>query len=138
MSNKTDIPGNIESLEKFMREHEVAPSGVSKKVKQMLTFGPKCNAIANSHGEFGYDKSNPIPVRLPDGEAEYLQSLRCECGEKFGFSRIGSFGPGPDGHVVDGFDLVCESGNHRIKLFLDMYHAGPSTFVPKGLKQADA
>jgi hypothetical protein len=106
--------------------------------RKMISSGPLCDTIPNAHGEFGYEKSNPIPVRNPDGEAEYLRNLRCgECGEAFNFSRVGSFGPGPDGHTVDGFDLVCKTCKHQISLYMDMYHLGPSTRVPKHLKKAD-
>jgi hypothetical protein len=46
---------------------------------------------------------------------------------------VGSFGHGPDGHIIDGYDLVCRTRRHRTRLFMDMYHAGPSSLLPEGL-----
>jgi len=48
-----------------------------------------------------------------------------------------SYGPGPDGHVVDGFELVCKTKKHQITLYVDMYHSGPSPLVPEKLRKAD-
>jgi hypothetical protein len=98
-----------------------------------LAIGPLCDTVPNARGEFGYVKSNPIPVFFPMGETDYLSRLRCSCGMPFDYRRVGSFGPGPDGHVVDGFELTCGTGNHEIVLYMDMYHSGPSSLVPKGL-----
>jgi len=105
--------------------------------KQMISSGPLCDTVPNAHGEFGYEKSNPIPVHNPNGEMAYLRILRCQCGEAFDFSRVGSCGPSPDGHLVDEFELVCKTGTHKITLYMDMYHLGPSSLVPKGLKKTD-
>lgn len=100
-------------------------------------LGPQCDIIPNAQGEFGYDQSNPIPVCLPNGQTEYLGGLRCECGEPFDFQRMGNYGPGQDGHVVDGFELVCKTKKHQITLYMDMYHWGPSSLVPEKLRKAD-
>jgi len=63
--------------------------------------------------------------------------LRCKCGKPFDFERMGSYGPGPDGHVVDGFEPVCKTGKHQITLYMDMHHLGPSSLVPKELRKID-
>ena len=102
-------------------------------IQKRFAVGPQVDTVPNAAGRFGYDKTNPIPVHKQHGELGYLAGLRCECGEPFVFHRVGSFGRGPDGHTVDGYDLVCKTRGHRIKLFMDMYHAGPSSLVPEGL-----
>jgi hypothetical protein len=89
--------------------------------------------VAGAQGEFGFEKTNPIPVADPKGEDEYLSRLRCPCGEPFFFHRAGNGGPGPDGHIVDIFELICRKKAHRYTLFLDMYHVTPSTKPPGGL-----
>lgn len=89
--------------------------------------------VGGAKGEFGFAKSNPIPVRFPWGEKEYLSRLRCPCGEPFYFQRIGSCGISPDNHMVDCFDLMCRKKEHRYFLYLDMYHSGMPSTSPKGL-----
>ena len=122
-------------FEEFLKKRGDALSFAKKKT---FALGPQCDTIPNAKGKFGYDKSNPIPVCSPNGEMEYLRSLRCKCDEPFDFERMGSYGLGPDGHVVDGFELVCKTGKHQITLlYMDMYHAGPSSLTPKDLKKAD-
>ena len=74
---------------------------------------------------------------MPDGQVEYLGNLRCRCGKPFEFRGLGSCGPGPDGHVVDGYELVCQTRKHQITLYMDMYQLGPSSLVPKKLRKAD-
>ena len=110
-----------------------------KRSFETKTFGlgPQCDTIPNAKGEFGYDKSNPIPVCSPNGQTEYLGGLRCECGEPLDIRCRGSYGPGPDVHVVDGFQLICKTGKHQITLYMDMYHLGPSSLVPKELRKID-
>ncbi|MCX5884423.1 MAG: hypothetical protein NT096_00670 [Proteobacteria bacterium] len=91
--------------------------------------------VEGAHGEFGLVKSNPIPVAWgPSGEYGYLSRLRCPCSEPFFFHRVGSCGPGPDGHVVDLFELICRQHVHRYRLYLDMYHSVLSTKAPEGLQ----
>jgi len=132
--------GEDKSIDDFMealRKGGFSSAGI-EFARKMISSGPLCDTISNAHGEFGYEKSNPIPVRNPDGEAKYLRNLRCgKCGEAFDFSRVGSFGPGPDGHTVDGFDLICKAG-HQFTLYMDMYHLGPSTLIPRNLKKAES
>ena len=95
--------------------------------------GPKVETVANAHGRFGYSKTNPVPVKDPKGEIDYLARLRCDCGEPFAFRRVGSFGKGPDSHFIDGYEMVCRAGRHNLVLYMDMYHSGPSDLVPEGL-----
>jgi hypothetical protein len=97
--------------------------------------GPQVDTVPNATGRFGYDHSNPIPVRQQDGELGYLETLQCACGEPFAFHRVGSFGSGPDEHIVDGYELICRNRTHRIMLYMDMYHAGPSSLLPEGLSR---
>jgi len=94
---------------------------------------PQLDTVPQASGRFGYDKTNPIPVCMPAGERDYLSRLRCRCGEPFMFHRKGSFGSGPDKHVMDGYELICRNRLHHITLYMDMYHAGPSSQVPEEL-----
>lgn len=94
-----------------------------------LRPGAQCNTVEGAAGRFGFDKTNPIPA---DGNW-YCKRLRCPSGHPYYYHRLGSVGHGPDGHIVDCMELICFGRESRVKLFFDMYHHGPSTFVPHGL-----
>lgn len=51
------------------------------------------------------------------------------------FHRVGSMDPGPDGHMIDQFELICRRHTCHLILYLDMYHPGPSTLLPDGLRR---
>ena len=116
-------------LREYCRQLEDLPP----EVREIFAIKPQTDTIPEASGRFGYDKTNPVPVCLQEGEIDYLARLRCRCGEPFMFHRKGSFGRGPDGHTVDGYELVCRDRQHHITLYMDMYHAGPSLLVPEGL-----
>jgi hypothetical protein len=65
-----------------------------------------------------------MPVRAagPRGQREYLSRLRCPSGEAPVFERLGSYGPGADGHLLDGYEVQCGSGA-PVMVFMDMYHS---------------
>jgi len=100
-----------------------------------IELSPATDEIPEARGRFGYDITNPVPVKLVHGEIEYLSGLKCDCGALFQFNRKGSFGMTVDGHIIDGYKLVCLTGKHRITLYMDMYHEGPSRLLPEGLSR---
>lgn len=70
-------------------------------------------------------EENPIRAEMPPGQRAYLSRLRCSDGRAPRFARIGSFGAGPYGNILDGYDVVCEGAEPaRTTLYLDMYHPG--------------
>ncbi len=71
-------------------------------------------------GELG-TKTNPVRCDSPRGEREYLNRLRCLDEKRPQYSRIGSFGVGPYGHILDGYRVQCE-GKDEATVFMDMYH----------------
>ena len=114
-----------------------AESSGSADLEETFRIGPQVDTVANATGRFGHDRTNPIPCHQPEGEIDYLARLCCACGEPFLFHRLGSFGAGPDGHIIDGFELLCAKRACHIKLFVDMYHEGPSALIPDGLTQGE-
>jgi hypothetical protein len=121
-----DVPPH---LREYYRQLERLPPDMIES----FAIKPRSDTVAEASGRFGYDITNPIPVCLQQGELDYLARLRCRCGEPFMFHRQGSFGSGPDGHAVDGYELICRKRQHRITLYMDMYHAGQSSLVPENL-----
>ena len=74
----------------------------------------------------------------PVAERAYFNTLRDEAGKPVTFERQGSFGGGPDGHVLDRYVVTTSTGK-TLELYIDMYHpkndpkAQPA---PKGLYKA--
>lgn len=68
-------------------------------------------------------KTNPVRCEDPRGEREYLGRLRCSDGKRPAFSRIGSYGLGPYGNIIDGYRVKCD-GAAEVTVFMDMYHEG--------------
>ena len=68
-------------------------------------------------------KTNPVRCEDPKGERKYLNRLRCPDGKPPKHSRIGSFGLGPYGNILDGYRVKCE-GRDEATIFMDMYHEG--------------
>lgn len=90
---------------------------------------------------YGYTKNNPIKVggpkgfRGPESERLYLRHLRDSQFNVFRFRRSGSVGAGPDGHVLDLYELTSSDGN-TYKVYIDMYHPDVHPFsvqAPKGM-----
>ncbi len=92
--------------------------------------------VKNSTGEYGFEKSNPIPVNGIAGEHYYLSKLRCPEGKSFFFHRKGSCGTAPDMDMVDEFELLCRKKEHHYELYLDRYHLVPSQRPPQGLSMS--
>jgi hypothetical protein len=82
-------------------------------------------------------RDNPVRAEGPPGEREYLTRLRCPSGTVPNFERIGSFEPGADGHILDGYEVLCdrplpepdtvpreELAPGAVEIFMDMYHDG--------------
>jgi hypothetical protein len=71
-------------------------------------------------GELG-SKENPVRCNLPRGERAYLSRLRCSDGKAPAYHRLGSYGPGPYGNIIDGYSVKCEEKD-PVTVFMDMYH----------------
>lgn len=101
---------------------------------------------------YGLHPDNPVLCGGGvQGEVDYLQRLRCPVGKPVHFLREGSFKrttlayldrPGvamkvsrgmfrrladarPDELPLDAYVVVCECGQHRQQIFVDMYFRGP-------------
>lgn len=68
--------------------------------------------------------TNAVKAEGPFGQREFLRRLVCPDGSSPAFERYGSFGPGPDRHTVDGYDVACVTDGIRALIFMDMYHPG--------------
>lgn len=84
-------------------------------------------AQTSTDPDYGYSKEKPVkvgdkdPLRGPRAERAYLDALRDEHGKPMQYERIGNFGAGPDGHIIDGYQLVTSTGK-KLVIYMDMYH----------------
>jgi hypothetical protein len=86
-------------------------------------------------------KENPVIVGGPEGfsgpesERLYLRHLRDHEYKPMTFTRRGSSGAGPDGHILDAYELTASDGS-TFTLYIDMYHTDVHPFsvkAPKGM-----
>ncbi len=66
-------------------------------------------------------RGNPVRAFMPEGQRDYLRRLRCEDRKRPKFHRTGSYGPGPWGSIIDGYEVSCKDG-FSVLIFMDMYH----------------
>jgi hypothetical protein len=70
-------------------------------------------------------RENPVRAEMPPGQQAYLRRLRCSDGRPPQFSRIGNFGIGVYGNIVDGYRVSCgEAAPGTVQVYMDMYHRG--------------
>src|SRR5687767_3969017 len=66
--------------------------------------------------DYGYSQKKPIKVGSKDefggpaAERAYLSTLRDEAGKPVTFERLGSYGVGPYGNVLDGYEIQTSTG----------------------------
>jgi len=119
-----------------------APSKpVTAKAKAPAGVDPK---LTSTDADYGYSQKKPIKVGAkdefagPSAERAYLSTLRDEAGKPVTFERLGSFAAGPDGNVLDGYQIQTSTGR-KVTLYIDMYHpkSDPKKqLAPKGLFKA--
>ena len=70
-------------------------------------------------------QQNPVRAAMPPGQRAYLQRLRCSDGRAPAFSRIGNFGAGVYGNIIDGYRVRCSgAAPAETVVYMDMYHRG--------------
>jgi hypothetical protein len=80
-------------------------------------------AAAAAH-PFGSQK-NPVRAAMPPGQHAYLRRLRCSNGQAPQFARMGNFGLGVYGNIIDGYAVDCGgAAPGKVEIYMDMYHAG--------------
>ncbi|MEM6750412.1 MAG: hypothetical protein AAF612_08075 [Planctomycetota bacterium] len=67
---------------------------------------------------------NPIRTHEPAGQQAYLARLRNLQGNPPAYRRIGPYGVGPYGYILDAYELTNPDTGETATLYLDMYHPG--------------
>jgi len=92
----------------------------------------KSNIIINGIGEFGLEKTNPIPTYGIPSKTAYLNSLRTRNGEIIGYRRTGSFEVENIVKPVDEYEIFNLKGETIAFLYFSAYHWTTSTKCPLG------
>lgn len=90
------------------------------------------NEIAQGIGEFGLEKTNPIPTYGIPSNEEYLQSLRTLNGEVLRFRRTGSIEVENINKRIDEYEIFNFQGETVAFIYLSPYHWRTSKKSPKG------
>ena len=85
------------------------------------------------YGEFGYDKTNLIPVRGLMGATAYLSKLQTNKGDNLEYSRIGQAMALNIDNPVDMYEIRV-NGEFHCKLFFCAYYKTMSNVAPKGFR----
>jgi hypothetical protein len=100
--------------------------------------------LTSEDADYGYSREKPIKVGSkdefggPKAERAYLDSLRDEAGKGVTYHRQGSVGAGPDGNILDLYEVKTSTGR-TLGLYIDMYHPKndpKKQLAPKGLFKA--
>lgn len=94
----------------------------------------KTDEIPQGFGEFGLEKTNPIPVYgVPENEV-YLSNLRQTNGERIRWRRVGSFKIENICSPIDEYEIFSLNGDTISFLYISPYHMRTSRKAPHGFK----
>ena len=85
--------------------------------------------------QYAFTKEHPVqvgggPAYGDARQRRYLDALRGPAGQPVRYTRPGS-APGPDGTILDKYEVTSEGLSKPVSLFLDWYHFNPPR-APKG------
>jgi hypothetical protein len=92
----------------------------------------KTDIIFNGNGEFGLEKTNPIPTYGIPSKTAYLNSLRTCNGERIGYRRTGSFIVENIVKPIDEYEIFNFEGETIAFLYFSAYHWKTSIKSPLG------
>ncbi len=92
----------------------------------------KSDIIFDGFGEFGLEKTNPIPTYGIPSKTAYLNSLRTRNGDRIGYRRTGSFEVENIEKPVDEYEVFNFQGETIAFLYFSAYHWKTSIKSPIG------
>jgi len=110
------------------------PKEESEKITHLPKIDPKAKApkgvnkrLMSDDISFGYTQENPILVGSkeeyggPRAEKAYFDLLLDSKGKKVSFQRLASGGAGPDGNLLDIYEVTVSDGT-KVTLWISMYY----------------
>ena len=96
----------------------------------IISNNSKGDEMVGAFGRFGYDITNPIPVRGFRGINNYFKRLRTFDGEEIRYQRVGAYSAGNIKELIDGY-LVNDNGKRENVLYLSIYNDRMSGKAPE-------
>lgn len=126
----------------FRKRKDVNPEWITSMPKELVegflsriknnSQATKEDTILEGIGEFGLEKSNPIPTfGIPEKE-NYLRSLRTSNGDYLRYRRTGSLEVENINHPVDEYEIFNYQGETIAFLYFSAYHWRTSQKSPIG------
>lgn len=101
------------------------PLGLMERLREESLAGDTLDSRIETAAAFPLgSRENPVRVDMPAGQRAYLDRLRCSNGKKPAYERVGNFGVGVFGSIIDGYQVVCPGKGEpkESMIFMDMYH----------------
>lgn len=96
--------------------------------------GTDQDKLPNGYGRFGFDLTNPIPVKGIVAGYAYLDRLLTSDGAKVHYDRIGSFGADVSDHPIDGYKVTAPTGIGEVTIYISPYNKKTSNHAPEGFR----
>jgi hypothetical protein len=96
--------------------------------------GLDVDELPSGVGEFGLDRSNPVPTKFATGSMDYLSRLRTLDGNPIKFERSGSTSAPNIEQMIDAYSITDSKGRSLGSIYICMYHKRNSRKAPKGFK----
>lgn len=111
------------------------PEGFKSQLINEIESNPQCcelDEIPQGIGEFGLEKTNPIPTYgIPENET-YLRNLRTSNRELLRYRRTGSFEIENISKRIDEYEIFNAIGDTIAFLYFSPYHKKTSKKSPQG------
>jgi len=104
---------------------------LAKHHEKAIRRGCDADEIPEGHGKYGYEVTNPIPVRGIAEAGRYLKKLRWQ-GQPVIWDRIGSFGADNIEMPVDCYEVFDQKSRMVGTIFISPYHQKTSAKAPEG------
>jgi hypothetical protein len=117
------------SEEKFFNRKTKEPS-LFESMSLLNEQATELDEIPQGYGRFGFDKTNPIPIKHIIDSEFYLGDLKTKEGEKTSFERIGSVKAPNIEMPIDAYKIYSKD-TMITTLFLSPYHKKTSTKAPE-------
>ncbi len=117
----------------FAEQTAEKPKEEPEKITRLAKIDPKAKApkgvnkrLMSDDISFGYTQENPILVGSKDeyggprAQRAYFDLLLDSKGKKVSYQRLASGGVGPDGNLIDIYEVTVSDGT-RVTLWISMY-----------------
>lgn len=103
-----------------------------KGLRSLCDDGVDADELPDGYGEFGLERTNPVPCNTIMGSEVYLAGLRTENGDEITYERIGSFSSKLSSEPIDGYQIYNQNGDELSVIYISPYQKRNSNKAPPG------